>query len=233
MNSTELRGFLTGLILGDGYIDKGVNKRAFCIKSTCKEFIDNIDSEIKSCSGFKSKVTYVPEHTSCGCNHRESWEYRIIAHPYFNKLYNYFYDDYRNRIITSQSLEWLTPYGLANWYMSDGYVCLVGKTKGAIRDRRVDICTDRYSLQDIKKIQRCFETKFGVTTSVIKRDKFYRLRISKSSYETFFMLVYQYLVPSMQYKAYLGYEMQPEWMSNELWQIQESLKSANPLRKCA
>lgn len=233
MNSSELRGFLTGLILGDGYIDKGINKRAFCIKSTCKEFIDNIDLEIKSCSGFKSKIKYTPEHISCGCNHKESWEYRIVAHTYFNKIYHYFYDDYRNRIVTTDSLKWLTPYGLANWYMSDGYVCLVGKTKGIIKDRRVDICTDRYSLQDIYKIQNCFTTKFGINTTVIKRDKFYRIRISKSSYETFFMLIYQYLVPSMQYKAYLGYEKQPEWMSDKLWQIQESLKSANPLCECA
>lgn len=34
MNSSELKGYLTGLIVGDGYIDKGVTKRAFEIKNT-------------------------------------------------------------------------------------------------------------------------------------------------------------------------------------------------------
>lgn len=233
MNSTELKGFLTGLILGDGSIDKGINKRSFSIKSINKDFIDNIYNEIKSCSGFKSKIKYTPAHYSCGCNHKESWEYRIVSHTYFNKIYHYFYDDYRNRIITAQSLKWLTPYGLANWYMSDGYVCLVGKTKGLIKDRRVDICTDRYALNDIQKIQVFFKSEYNISTNIIKRDKYLRLRINKSSYETFFMLICPYLVPSMRYKAYLGYEQQPIWMSNDLWAIQEDLKSANPLCKCA
>lgn len=229
MNSTELRGFLTGLILGDGSIDKGINKRSFRIKSIYKDFIDNIYNEINSCSGFKSKMRYISEHFSCGCYHKDVWEYIIVAHTYFNKIYHYFYDDYRKRIISTQALKWLTPYGLANWYMSDGYVCLVGKTKGIIRDRRVDFCTDRYSIEDIEKIQSYFNSRFNINTSLIKRDKFYRLRIRKDSYETFFMLIYPYLVPSMRYKVYLGYEKQPKWMSDELWAIQEDLKSANRL----
>ena len=33
IKSSELRGFFTGLILGDASIDKGVHKRAFNIKS--------------------------------------------------------------------------------------------------------------------------------------------------------------------------------------------------------
>jgi len=233
MNSSELKGFLTGLILGDGTIDKGVNMRAFAIKSTNKDFIDMIESEINNCSGFKTKVKYTPEHYSCGCNHRESWEFRIEAHTYFVKMYHHFYDDNRHRRVSGKTLKWLTPRGLANWYMSDGYICLVGKTKGRIYNRRVDICTDRYTLVDIKKMQKALHDRFDVNTSIIKHGKYYRLRIKMDSYESFFNLIYPYLVPSMLYKAYLGYEQQPEWMSDEFWSIQESLKSANPLQASA
>ena len=229
MNSSELKGFLTGLILGDGMIDNGINKRGFEIASINKDFIDMIDYEISSCSGFKSNIKYTPEHYSCGCNHKECWRYRIVAHPYFCKIYHHFYDDHRNRVVSKWALNWLNDRGLANWYMSDGYVCLVGKSKGMIRDRRIDFCTDRYCLTDIYKIQKCFKEKFGIETSVIKRDRFYRLRVNKSSYETFIMTIYPYLVPSMLYKIYLGYEKQPIWMSDELWVIQEDLNSANPL----
>ena len=229
MHSSELRGFLTGLILGDGSIDKGVSKRAFEIKSINRDYIDNIAAEIKSCSGFKSKITHCPEHYSGGCNHKESWSFRIMAHPYFAKIYHDFYDDYRRRIITGRALEWLTPYGLANWYMSDGYVCLVGKTKGVIRSRRVDLCTDRYSIDNIHKIQECLLNKFCINTSMIHRDNHCRIRIAYTSYNDFFEMVYPYLVPSMRYKAYLGYSSRPIWMSDYLWSIQEDLESANPL----
>ena len=34
MNSSELKGYLTGLIVGDGCIGKGVTKRTFEIKNT-------------------------------------------------------------------------------------------------------------------------------------------------------------------------------------------------------
>jgi len=233
MNSSELRGFLTGLILGDGMIDKGVHKRAFRIKSIHQDFINNIAEEIESCSGFKSKVIYTPEHYSGWCNHQENWEYIILAHPYFTKIYNNFYDDYRHRIITREALDWLTPYGLANWYMSDGYVCLVGRSKGTITDRRVDFCTDRYTYDDIKTIQDALLENYDIKTSLVKRGKFTRLRIKKESYNIFFSLIIPYLVPSMLYKAYLGYECQPAWMSDELWSIQVDLKSANPLQMCA
>ena len=91
MKSSELKGFLTGLLIGDGSIDKGVTKRAFSIKSVDKSFIDKIETEIKSCTNFKYVVKHTPEHFSCGCNHKESWEFRILAHPYFNKIYHKFY----------------------------------------------------------------------------------------------------------------------------------------------
>ena len=45
MHSSELRGYLTGLILGDGHIDKGVTKRAFEIKSVHFDFIQKIKND--------------------------------------------------------------------------------------------------------------------------------------------------------------------------------------------
>lgn len=235
MNSSELKGFLTGLILGDGTIGTGVNRRPFSIKSINKDFIDMIASELESCSGFKTKIKFTPEHFSCGCNHRDSWEFTITAHPYFAKIYHHFYDDYRKRVISPWVLMWLTPRGLANWYMSDGYVCLVGKTKGAIKNRRVELCMDRYTLLDIQRMQAYFKRKFGIETSLVTRIKGerYRLRVMQTSYNRFFELVSPYIVPSMRYKMYLGYEQRPIWMSDELWQIQEDLASANPLRQPA
>ena len=63
-------------------------------------FIDKIKSELDSCTPFKSYVKHTPAHFSAGCNHKESWELRTQAHPYFNKIYHKFYDDYRHRRIT-------------------------------------------------------------------------------------------------------------------------------------
>lgn len=231
INSSELRGFLTGLILGDGTINKGVHKRSFSIKSIDFSFIEYIDKCIKDTTNFKTQIKETPEHYSCGCFHKKAWELTIFAHPYFNKIYHYFYNDTRHRKIYSRTLSWLTPRGLANWYMSDGYICLVGKTKGCIYNRRIDICTDRYYLEDIKLMQDVLKSKFNINTSLNKRGDKYRIRISQTSYFDFINLISPYILPSMSYKLYLGYNSKQQWMTDDFWEFQQSLISAAPLNK--
>ena len=60
MNSSELKGYLTGLIFGDGCIDKGITKRAFEIKSIDKNFIDKIKNDIESCTNFQISIKSPP-----------------------------------------------------------------------------------------------------------------------------------------------------------------------------
>lgn len=225
MNSSELKGYLTGLIIGDGCIGSGVTKRAFAIKSTCQEFINKICKDLGGCTNFRIGVSYSPAHYSDGCDHKASWELHIAAHPYFNKKYHHFYDDNRKCRVSKEAADWLTPAGIANWYMSDGYVCLVGKTKGVIKNRRVDFCTDRYDMVSIRRLQKALN-RFGIETSAVKRANRWRIRVKASSYERFIWLVEPYIVPQMRYKLWLGYPEKPSWMSEKCWDLQEDLKSA-------
>lgn len=224
IKSSELKGYLTGLILGDGTIGKGVTKRNFQIKSINYQFIEEIKKNLESCTPFDISIRFIPAHFACGCNHKDAWELTIKSHPYFNKKYHYFYDDYRKRRISTEVLNWLTPWGIANWYMSDGYICLVGKTKGFIRSRRIDFCTDRYKKEDVEKIQHMFQNKFGIITSIIKRNDTYRIRVIKESYCDFIELIEPYIIPDFMYKLYLGYENKPYWMTEKTWSIQEKIK---------
>lgn len=226
MNSSELKGYLTGLILGDGTIGKGITKRSFSIKSISKQFIEEIKKNLESCSPFEITIKFIPAHYSCRCHHKDAWELNVKAHPYFNKKYHHFYNDYRKRRISNEVLNWLTPWGIANWYMSDGYVCLVGKTKGFIRSRRIDFCTDRYTKEDVQKTKDMFWNKFKIKTSVIKRNNTYRIRVNKESYCDFIELIEPYIISDFMYKLYLGYESRPYWMTNKTWLLQEKLKSA-------
>jgi LAGLIDADG DNA endonuclease family len=227
INSSELRGFFTGLILGDGHIDKGVHKRAITMRTINKDFADFISYVVDKNTVFKHYVKYYgPTIGKDGTNHKEHWYIAIKAHPYFNKMYHYFYNDYRHRKVYAKTLNWLNPVGLACWYMSDGYVCLVGKTKGAIRDRRMDICTDRYFEEDIDLMISVLRAKFGIVCSKVKRGKFRRIRIKCCSYEKFINIIKPYIVDSMLYKLYLGYENKPDYLSDEAWEYQQYLLSA-------
>lgn len=226
LNSSELRGYLTGLIFGDACLQSGVTKRALEIKSIHKDFITQIYDDLKSCTNFDIVICEHPAELRGGVSHKKYWRLTVRAHPYFAKRYHHFYDDMKRRTASREAVSWLTPQGLANWYMSDGYVCLVGKTKGEIRGRRVDIATDRYDIQTIRRMIRALFNKFGIGASLIKRGNRFRIRITSQSYEDFFNLIRPYIVPSMRYKMYLGYEQQPEWMSDSFWAFQTELKSA-------
>jgi len=226
MNSSELKGYLTGLIIGDGYIDKGVTKRAFRIKSINKDFIYKIYNDLSSCTNFDLVINYNKEKIDkYNTKHKQYWELYIKAHPYFSKKYHNFYDDYRKRIVTDNAMNWLNPSGLANWYMSDGYICLVGKTKGKIKNRRVDICTDRYDYNNILRMCELLKQKFDLEFSPTNRGKTYRIRLKTKDYCKFINIIKPYILPSMMYKLYLGYEMQPIWMKDSDWEFQNSISA--------
>lgn len=229
MKSSELKGYLTGLILGDGTIDKGTTKRAFRIKSINFDFIDKIEKDLKDTTNWNIFVKEFQATNKDGVNRKAYKELVIKANPYFAKIYHFFYDDYKRRVISDKALNWLNPEGLANWFMSDGYITLVGKTKGIIKDRRVEISTDRYKKEDIFKIQNYFKTNYGWDTSIIdrKRGNQYRIRISLLSAQHFLTMIEPYVTESFKYKLNLAYENKPYWMTEEYYQVM--LRSANPL----
>lgn len=227
MNSSELKGYLTGLILGDGSIDKGVTKRSFRIKSINHDFIDKIERDLKDTTPFTIDVILVEASYKNGVSRRPYKELKIKSHPYFNKKYNFFYDDFRNRRITKESLNWLTPEGIANWYMSDGYIVHVGKNSGEIKDRRVELATDRYSPDDVKQIQQFFEDTYNFKTSLVKRKHgVYRIRFSLLSAQYLFLMINEYITPSFQYKLNLQYTYHPKWMSDDYYRLMMKLQSA-------
>lgn len=226
MNSSQLKGYLTGLIIGDGTIDKGITKRSFRIKSIHKDFIYKIKEDLENCTNFNIFIRENNEYIDKNnIFHHKNYELVIKSHPYFAKKYHNFYDDYRGRIISKNAINWLNPIGLANWYMSDGYICLVGIKKGKITNRRIDICTDRYSYENIKMICEELYKNFNIKFSPVKRGKFYRIRLRNESYIPFINLIKPFIVPSMIYKLYLGYEKQPKWMNDLDWEFQNSISA--------
>lgn len=230
MKNNELRGFVTGLVLGDGTIDKGTNRRAFRFVTINEEFAYYIRGAFIDNTSFKVKVLQVSRTVDKnGVNHKEHCRLSTNAQPYFAKMYHIFYDDYRRRVITKKALKWLTPAGLANWYMSDGYIVHVGKTKGVIKDRRVEIALDRYREEDVDRVIKYFSDTYGYRCSKVKRKSgMYRIRFSLKDAQHFFLLIAPYVlkVPGMSYKIDLSYDYKPEWMCDEYYELMISINNS-------
>lgn len=227
--STELRSFLTGLLLGDGYIDKGIHKRAFRIKNTHEDFISYIYDTLKENTEFKVTINTYDSYTSDdNANHQKYWELVVSAHPYFAKRYHNFYNDNRKRHIPKETLKWLDPIGLANWYMSDGYVVRVGSSKGKVTDRRVELATDRYKEADVDRVVEYLNDKYDIKSKKIRRGNAYRIRISLPSAQKFFLLISDYVVDSYKYKLDLCYDYQPKWMCDEYFNLMKEISECRP-----
>ena len=219
ITATELRSFYAGLILSDGTVDKGVSKRAYTQKTINKDFADYIKNFTDTYTNYKSTIRYFPARIDKNkVNHKEHWGFIVKAHPYFAKLYHLFYDDYRTKYLNPKVLKWIDHRGLANWYMSDGYVTNVGKTKGKIVDCRVEFCNDCFTLEE-NEIFCEMMRRLGYTTRVVKRGKFYRSRVSLYDAQKMFVDIYPFVVPSMRYKLFMNIDR--KWFTKEY----EELKS--------
>lgn len=229
MNSSELRGYLVGIIIGDGMIDKGTTARGMRIKSINTDFVEKIERDLRRVTNFNMVVKSHEASFRGGVNRRPFDELRVRAHPYFAKIFHQYYDDYRKRRITREEFSRITEAGLANWFMSDGYITKVGLTKGKIVDRRVEISTDAYTKEEVEMMVEVLGEKFSLRATVHKRGKTYRVRFSLYDAPKFLLMIAPHMVPSMFYKLNLAYDYQPNWMDDTYYELMNVLQNVKLL----
>lgn len=231
---SEIRSFYTGLILSDGSIDKGTQNRSFGLSSINKDFVDYIADYTDKYTPLKYRIKFIPANTDKkGVNRKDTWWLYTKSHPYFAKLYHYFYDDYRFKRLTHQSISWLNdPQALANFHMSDGYVCRVGLKSDFIRDCRVDWCTDNFIKDDCIKIAELL-TSIGYRSKITQRKTngkiMYRVRMNVIDAQKFFLDINEFIVPSMKYKLVMPYSEYKEWFLPEYVELMKSLVSVGAI----
>lgn len=111
-----------------------------------------------------------------------------------NEFHNLFYKN-NLKCLPLNIKELLTPIGLSHIIMGDGY----------FHDQTIFLCTENYSLNEVKLLIKVLEEKFGLKASLNKRVSSkgnigWRIRISKSSLEKLIILVSPHIIPEMMYK---------------------------------
>lgn len=206
LNSTEIRSFFYGTLLGDSYIHNNV----FYCKQISKDLID-----------FKSKIIqqYIPDADvkvieyeaytdKNGVHHQKYWVLSAKG-EYIKKLQRLFYPQGK-KIIPKNVINKLTPLGLAMWYADDGTTILVGKnnTTKSAKSRRVQICTDCFTENEIENAIKELDEIGIKASSLQRREGVYRLQILEKERQYFLCSIsdffYNYF-PSLLYKMDLGY----------------------------
>ena len=206
LNSTEVRSFFYGTLLGDSYIHnntfycKQISEDLIRFKGKIiKQYIPDADAKIVEHEAYIDKN---------GVHHQKFWTLSARG-EYIKKLQELFYPQGK-KIIPEGVINKLTPLGLAMWYADDGTTILVGKneTTKSAKNRRVQICTDCFTEDEVKNAIKELD-EIGIKASLLRRKEgVYRLQICEKERQYFLCSIstffYEYF-PSLLYKMDLGY----------------------------
>ena len=203
----ELRGLLIGLVLGDGCLSKttatsnsrlsighGNKQKTYCIhKLNLVSKLLRIEHNVKD--------YVVPNKTT-------SKTYKITqgstsVHRYLTKLRKLLYVD-NKKIVSSKIINYLTPEGLAYWYMDDGGIISSNKRRQIYG---TFISTQCFTKEQQELICKELQNKFKFEAKVVTHGKNrYRIKINKTNSKIFVEIIKPYILPEFEYKTVLDYE---------------------------
>lgn len=126
------------------------------------------------------------------------------VHRYLTKLRSMLYDSTGTKYLTDKILHYLTPEGLAYWYMDDGGVAFNNKRKCI---NGCFISTQNYTYKEHLSIQKYFNDKYNIECKIHNHGKGkYRIFFNKTNSLKFFNVINEFKQPIFNYKFCLDYK---------------------------
>jgi len=118
------------------------------------------------------------------------YKFNTFSFSSFSWLYEAFYIDRVKHLPISLLYEFLTPLGLAIWFMDDGSV--LGKG--------YKIATSCFLKNELEELCKLLYDKYGLECSLHKDGKYFSLYIKSISAKNFAELIKPYIIESIKYK---------------------------------
>lgn len=196
LRSSELKGAILGMVLGDAYMDTTHNhcRLDIYVKGDYKDFAIMKRDILLQVGGlelnFREKIDKRPLKNG---GFRRGWRIQTRIHPYLTKIKN---------IPLFRKPEMLNELGLAIWYMDDGSLS-IRKNNGNFAG--CYLATNRYPLEFVEHCQRVLFNKFGVESNIQLHSPRhispqYMLRFDLENTKKLHNIVSPYVVPSMRHK---------------------------------
>jgi hypothetical protein len=200
----EQKDLIYGTLMGDGCGRKAYLRIKQSIKQ--KEYalwkykiLSNLcrENPIKENSLFDKR--YNKNYTTCFFMTRSYTDIETINNQFYTS---------GKKVITQEVLDNLTPLSIAVWYMDDGTVDFVHRSRPQWRIESIGVkfCTDSFSEQEHELMKNWFMQKYGILTKVrrvdhTKRNGTVKYRLIIKDTDKFFELIRPYIIPSMLYKV--------------------------------
>ncbi|MEJ7699890.1 MAG: hypothetical protein WKF71_09645 [Pyrinomonadaceae bacterium] len=199
---TELRSAIIGMVAGDAGIrqQKGCKSVSLRIHHAerQKEYLEYKRDILQNL--FREwEITVKPFNNSGYPGVRLATR----THPRLRTVYKWFYKNGKKQFSRS-ILNYLTPNGIALWYMDDGSLSYK-KRDGLIHGREIHLNT-YCSFEEAEIIQTYFKDVWNMSWTLVSNKGFYRLRMGAGEAQKLFAMIDPYIVPCMRYKLDLKYK---------------------------
>lgn len=220
--SKETKSLLIGLLIGDGTIS---NNYVFKL-SHCSEQSEYLNWKINLLNNLNIKNNGLKDYISSqGFNMGSKVVYsQLSITPTIKALRRSVYRP--KKTINRKLLNWLTPLGIAIWFMDDGHINInesVQRGNSIQHTIKISTCVSEESSEEIIKY---FYEVWGIKMRKMKEKSFYSISTSKEEdcYK-FIELIREYIeqVPSLLYKIRLSGTKKDFIFSNSS-EIRDSIK---------
>jgi hypothetical protein len=126
-------------------------------------------------------------------------------HPKLRTIHKWFYSNGK-KVVSRRILEYLSPIGIAIWYMDDGSLSFK-RREGQIHGREIHLNT-YCSLDEAKIIQSYFRNVWGVSWTIVPNKGLFRLRMGAKEAKGFFKIIEPHMIQVMKYKIDFKYQDQ-------------------------
>ncbi len=183
---------IIGLMLGDGHLETMNKGRTYRLKVEQsikhKDYVDwlytNLQDFVNTPPKIRKSIAFGKETTN--------YRFSTLSVGSFRFFDQQFYKD-KKKIIPDLIKRWLTPLSMAIWFMDDGQI----KSK---KHRALLINTQCFSKNDLGKLQKALEEKFGIKTNLKKEPTGWRLYLLSETVSKFVKLIEPHILPLMRKK---------------------------------
>ena len=187
------REVLVGILLGDACLETRNAGRTYRVKveqsARHEAYVRHLHAM------FGAWVLSPPRLRKCKASNGtecSSWVFNTVSHGAFRFYAQQFYVGTK-KCVPRLIHHWLTPRGLAYWYMDDGSM-KSAQSKGVLFN------TQGFQRPDIERLIEVLEGRFGLQATIRSQSDGWQIYVSGNSFERFLDLVNQYVIEEMRHK---------------------------------
>jgi hypothetical protein len=191
--SKQQRDTLVGILLGDACLETRNQGRTYRVKVEQSAEHESYVRHLHALFG--PWVLSPPHQRRCKASNGSdcsSWAFSTVSHGAFRFYAQQFYAGAKKQV-PALIHRWLTPRGLAYWFMDDGSM-KSSQSKGVIFN------TQGFPYPDVQRLVGVLSQKFRLGASMRHQSDGWQIYVSGKSFTDFLELVGAYVIQPMRYK---------------------------------